>query len=340
MKKNLFIVASPLQFLNALEAKEYFQTTLNILLLIYDTNENELDAEQKMQLLNPKDWDEVIHYNLGNINKHYRFFEQIKLIKSLQKFSYQYIFSGEFGIFHQAIMANMHSNNIYLLDDGTATIFIYEQLRHKQYFIKLSFSKKLRLMRYKIANLDYKIEQNINFFTTFDIQELPNSKVIKHNFSYLKAHRLQLCKKTNDIYILGQNLIEDKWIKAENYIQYITKIIEYFNESKIIYIPHRSEKITEDYQTLFKYKNFTLQKSDGPIEMAFIYKNIYPTTIISFFSSALFNLDKIFSDTNIYAIKIDENNLLSHQQVVQKCYTFFHGTNVQLVNKDFTLLPK
>ncbi len=332
-KKNLFIVASPLQFINAIEAKNHFQTNNNILVLIYNKLENENDANQQLNLLVEKDWDQIIHYNLENIYKYTRVFYQVNLIKYFKKYNFSYIFSGEFGSMNQIILANLTTDQIYLLDDGTATIFTYQKLLDTNYFSKLSFYKKLKLLRYKFFNLEYNIKQNINFFTIYNIKSLNNIKVKKHDFNYLKSNIIKNVKSTKNIYFLGQNLAENSYMTEDSYLKYIKKTIKYFDHN-IIYIPHRSETITEKYNSLISEK-FIIQKSNAPIETTLINKKISPIIIISFFSSALFTLEKIFTNSKIYAIKLDKNDIESDKvDIVKNCYNFFNQTNIKLLNLD------
>lgn len=329
--KNLFIVATPLQFLNAIEAKETFKTAHNILILKYNTYNISTNANQMKELVNEEEWESIIHYHYNKIPKHKRFSFQVKLIKSLKKFSYDYIFSGEFGIKNQAFISNLKSKSIYLLDDGNATLLTYDKIKEKKYlYRKVPFSKKMRLLRYLLVNLKYKIEQDIHFFTTFDIKSTKNIKVIKHDFTHLKANKLQNCKKDNTIYILGQNLAEAEYIKKEIYLHYLEKISAKYNEN-IIYIPHRYEIVDSSYNHLIN-DSFTIKPSEGPIEASFINKGIYPKIIISFISSALFNLDKIFSDSKIYAIKIDSKDLIKNQEIMEKCYNAFENTGVEVIH--------
>lgn len=334
-KKNLFIVASPLQFLNAMEAMHYFKTSCNILILIYNSSLNETDYNQKLNLLDVNEWEEVIYYDLAQIAKKRRFFEQVKLIKKLKKDTYTYLFSGDFGTIQQALMANLDIENIYLLDDGTASLVTYEVLKDKHFIEQLTFSKKMKLMRYRLMNLKYKIEQDINFFTIYNLKPLPHMKVIQHDFRYLKKSRLRACKKSNNIYILGQNLVEVGWITEEKYLQYLEKIIEKLlkeHSGKIIYKPHRSEKITMSYYSLqSEYFLIDQDINKGPIETSLINENIYPSVIVSFFSSALFSLDKIFDDTLIYSVKIEERDLIKKEKnmaIINSCYAFLENTSV------------
>ncbi len=328
-KRNLFIVASPLQFLNAIEAKEAFQTKNNILILMYNTNLNATDAHQKNNLLNEAEWDEIIQYDLGSVHKKKRFFYQVNLIKSLLQFQYDYIFSGSFGTMHQVILANLRPQHIYLIDDGNETIFTYEQIKDNKYFSNLSFSRKLRVLRFFFVNLQWRINQDMNFFTSFNIQETNNIKVIKHNFSYLKANKLKKCKEDDSVYLLGQNLSEAGFMEKDIYLNYLKKIIKHFKK-KIIYIPHRTEEIDHRYNELIS-DSFIIKTSEGPIEAGFITKGIYPKIIVSFISSALFNLDTIFENSEIYAVKINSQDLITKQDVVQKCYDFFDNTRVSVI---------
>ncbi len=332
--KNLFIAASPLQLLNAIEAKETFKTKNNTLLLMYNSMENKKDVEQKKELLINKEWDTIIEYDQGVIKKNMRFIKQINLIKSLKKINYDYIFSGEDGTFNKIIFANLNCNNIYLMDDGTATIFTYERI--KKGISKVSFSKKIRLLRYLLSGLKYRIKKDINFFTIFNLKELPYIKIVKHDFQYLKSKKLKHLKKSNNVYIIGQDLAETGFMKEDVYIKYLTKIVKYYKDSTIIYIPHRIEKITEAYDTLINNK-FQIHYFDGPIESSLIHKQIYPKTVISFFSTALFNLDKIFPNSNIISVQIKPEDLIQNKrEIVQNCYDFFSNTSIKIYSiEDF-----
>ena len=332
MKKNLFIVASPVQLLNALEAKSKFKISNNTLVFIYNKPINFKEKTQQEELLHQKDWDEIIYYNKAIILKKNRFLEQVKLIKSLLKFEYDYIFSGEFGTIHHIMLANLRSNYMYLIDDGNATIFTYNKLKDSKYFSQIKLSRKIRLYRYILVGLNYKIKQNINFFTTFNIQPLKHIGVVQHSFEHLKSNKLQNIKLSNDIYLLGQNLAEVNFMNKNIYLQYLQKIKNNYL-GNIIYVPHRSELVDEDYDFL-KDTSFTIVKSKGPIEVTFLSDGIYPKTIISFISSSLFNLDKIFMNSEIHAIKIKDNDLLSNKEMIQDCYNFFENTGVQIIHLD------
>jgi hypothetical protein len=147
--------------------------------------------------------------------------------------------------------------------------------------------------------------------------------------------QLKKCNKSNDIYILGQNLSEIGFMTKEIYLNYLHKIIDKF-KGNIIYKPHRSEEISDAYNYLIS-ENFTIEKDifQGPIETSLINHHIYPTVIISFVSSALFSLDKIFDEATIYAVKIKENDLIKKEkniEIIKSCYNFFENTGVKYLD--------
>jgi len=333
------IIASPLQLLNAVEAINYFKTKNNILILMYNSRLNSIDHAQKLHLLNERDWNEIIFYDLGKITKKKRFFKQVKLIKKLKKVYYDYLFCGDFGTIQQALMANLNVKNIYLLDDGTATIVTYNRLKEKNFFQRFSFSQKMKLFRYILANLNYKFKQNVNFFTIFNLKSLPHMKVIQHNFSHLKSSIIKECKKSSNIYILGQNYVAVGRMTEEKYIEYLQKIIQRISKKyhgKIIYKPHRSEIVSNAYKSLVN-ENFFIDGdiSQGPIETSLIHNHIYPSVIVSFISSALFTLEKIFPDSKIYSIRIKQKDLLVDKATLKEIDDFYcslKSTSVILVD--------
>ena len=327
--KNLFIVASPLQFINCIEAKNKFNTKENILILMYNSVENELDKNQKLSLLNKSDWDEVIYYDQGKIPKKKRFFEQVKLIKKLKMFKYDYIFSGEDGIFNRVLFANLNHKELFLVDDGTATIFTYQK-ELDGYFNSLSFSSKLRYYRYLLLGLKFEKDLKINFFTVYNLNNTKNISVVQNSYEFLKQ-KINRFEIKDTIYFLGQAVVEASWITLEKYIDYIKRYKLANKDKKIVYIPHRSEKITKEYKAL-EDKDFIIQPSKGAIEILFIEKQIYPKKIVSFISSALFNLDKIFPKSKIESILIDYEELQPHpKKIFKECYEFFKDTNVKLI---------
>ncbi len=318
---NLFIVKSPLQLMNAIEAKEYFRSKNNILVLM---NANATNDKQMQTVLALSKWDKIITY--APSNKGSTLLEQVKLIRALKKESYHYLFTGDYGTFNQVLMANLTVDDYYLIDDGTKSIEIHKQLLNP---LKVSLSKKLKLLRYTLFGLKTSIQKPINFFTCYNLTQIKDEQIIPNNYDYLQSIFTPQEGQDEVIYLLGQN-IDNKWMKKGKYIEYLQKIKSHYSK-KIIYMPHRHEIISDELKELFD-ENFVLQYNDIPIEIYFLEKNIYPSHIISFTSSALFNLDKIYQKAQIDAIIIHEKDLIKMHDFVKSCYQFFHQLDIQLID--------
>ncbi len=330
MKKNIFIVRSPLQVINAIEAKEHFKLDNTLLVLMF--NPNDINTKQMKEAAQLSQWDETLIYEKSSEKS--SLLSQIKLIKRLAKEQYDFLFSGDFGTINQILIANLRAEHIYLIDDGTRTITVHDMLSKKK---KLSFSKRVKLLRYRLFGLKESIKQTINFFTCYGIKPIGDESIVQNEYRFVQTKYLSNAVHDSKIYLLGQNLTEVKCMDDATYISYIKKIIAYYKE-EIIYIPHRSEIISDDLKSLFN-ENFKLQENQGPIELVLLMQKVYPSRIVSFISSALFTLNKIYPETKIDAVWIHEEDLVSYRDVIKNCYTFFDNTTINIVDLNEKVNP-
>lgn len=326
---NLFIVRSPLQLMNAIEAKEHFSTKHNILLIIHDSTTSSASANStQMQLVSKlSTFDEEIDFYYPSKSKFSKLSSQAKLIKKLQQKNYEHIFTGDYGIINQLIISNLKTISTYLLDDGTMTMTTHANKLHPNH--KSSWEQKIKLLRYKIFGLSIKQNNPINLFTNYNISPHGSEQVITNNYNFFKKAYLEKALKDESLYLLGQPFTQARLMTDEVYINYLKKII-YHYKKKIIYIPHRAEIISDQLKALIS-NQFTIQKNEGPIEIVFLSRNIYPMHVVSFYSSALFNLEKIFETTTIDAIKIDSKDLLRYHDGIHLCYEGMKNTRINVI---------
>ena len=139
-KKNLFIINSPLQLLNSIEAIYKFELKNIIVVAIY--NRSIKNIEQIEAQLEKINCDEIVRFNPFKEGKLKGY---VKLIRYLKRYSYEYIFIGELEDFRfRAIVANLNKTNLFLLDEGSATVALYE-----------STIKKDRINRFKFKSIKF-----------------------------------------------------------------------------------------------------------------------------------------------------------------------------------------
>ena len=325
---NLFIVRSPLQFINALEAKEHFKTRSNILIIFY--NHGDKNSKQLKTMLNKDDWDKIFEFDERKVAKRTKFIHQVKLVKTLRSFQYDYIFSGDFGTINRLIIANSDYKKLYLVDDGVLTIRFHNTILNPNNKDYISISKKAKMLRYLLFGLHINIKGNINLFTCYNLTPHGN-EVIEHNdYHYLQNKYLNNLKQDTQLYLLGQNFVNVNLFDTATYIRYIKKIINHYKTS-IIYIPHRGETISDELKALCD-DNFHLESSQGPVELRFLTQEKYPKHIVSFNTSALFTLEKIFSRTKIDSVYIEQSDCTKVNNRLKESYALFDNTNVNVVH--------
>lgn len=300
--KNLFILKSPLQIINAFEAVAHFNLSNNIFVLIYtDSLANENQMREIINSTSTHDI-KVIHVKKEFKSK---FLKYVKLIKEFKKDKYNYIFLGEIGKFHKVLLANIKKEKVFLLDDGAGTVSFYNETIKTGKYNKYKFKE----IRFLIFGLKVKVKDKMNLFTYYDLEPVHGVEVIKNRLTNLKkSYQKENIQDSDVIYFIGQPLDDANIINVDIYKEILEKLIIMF-QKKIVYIPHRFESDNlKKAISLIDDKLFEINNINKPIEVYFIEQKIYPKHIISSFSTALTTLGMIYEEANINIIKIPEND--------------------------------
>lgn len=311
--KNLFIVGTPLQLLNAIEAVQQFKLENNILVVVHrslEANRVQMDTLKSLY-----DWEKILDIEYS---RHSSIFKYIDLVKHLKKYSYKYIFISKLEVVPKIVIPNVTKERVFLLDDGALTITIYEKQIKTNKINKYNFKE----LRFLFFGLKIKIKDKINLFTYFDLEPVNGISVIKNNLTFLKDSYLKNAEKNSDtIYFVGQPIYHIMGI--DNYVGNLEKLIKSSNK-KIVYIPHRGEK--KDFLLLLSsLKNplLTILEIGMPIELYFLQNGIYPSRVISYYSTALTTLDIIYDDCEINPIRIPES-LLKNNKILSEALDVFY----------------
>ena len=101
--------------------------------------------------------------------------------------------------------------------------------------------------------------------------------------------------------MLGTRAAEYDLITKKFYYEKIVKFCELHSPNKIIFIPHREDKIAEEFNLP---DNITVHKINRPIEAELIFMDNFPKIISGFYSAALLNLSIILDGTGVELINI------------------------------------
>ena len=289
---NLFIVYSPLQVINSIEAIHHFNLKNNILLINYKPRQDKNNTQMN-DLVKYHDWDAVIKVGTGG--RRSKFLTYVKLIKKLKKQSYNYVFVAGFTSAIYTILANLKKNRLFIIDDGVGTIAAYNNNFAPNKPMKL----RLKHMRFWLFGIRTKFKDRIDLFTYFNLKSLPHVSVERNDLSWFRGKYTSNSITDDSIYFLGLPHEDD-----EDHEKYAKKLDIFFQDQhhKVIYVPHRYEKIRKSLQTVFDRNTVEVRQLGMPVEMYFLTNNIMPKTVAGVGSSAFFTLAFLYPDTKYQSI--------------------------------------
>lgn len=281
---NIFLIQSPLQLLNAMEAKHHFCLPSEDCILIIVGNQDSYSTRLINSATEPSDWSSIIRVSDKGIGSFYS--RKIQLNKIATELTgARRVFIGDYLPDHLRHFANtIPTEEIYVLDDGNVTLHLFNILADGG--LKFGLKNLLKKIVFGINN------QNIphaKFFTIYS-SSTHSEQIVPNNYSYLKSKFLNSAE-SDTIYFLGAPISERNIIKEEYYFQYLDKIFEYFTNETLSYIPHRNESEIK-LRTIENRYNIQITQPNKCIELSLC--EIKPKLISSFYSSALDTIDNIF----------------------------------------------
>lgn len=332
---NLYIISSPFQLACAIESSLQLDTNCIFWIFLGKTKKvNNLMISLCESYISKN----KVHY-LDYRKPVILLISKIKQLKILnQSYDFDKIFIGNLAEFSEKLIAiNINHKELWSLDDGAKTLVLNkthckETFKIKPINQKMSISNIVKNIIITVYSLrKYRIEK-VNWFTIFDFVPNNNGKIVTHQLSYLKRKmnyiEVENSSNKEHIYFIGTNLINTGVIEnADNYFQQLKTIIENYSKNIVIYVPHRLES-KKDLLTISTL-GFKIKEFDNIIEIAFLKNKIYPHTIISFYSTALYSLSKLFPKTRVEFIELNPQfiapKFLENIEIVQKEYKSIFG---------------
>jgi Alpha-2,8-polysialyltransferase (POLYST) len=147
----------------------------------------------------------------------------------------------------------------------------------------------------------------------------------------LRASSTSLAR-SQDAVFLGQPLVQDSFMTAESYMDYLGRVKKHVAPRRLVYVPHPRERkgSIERVQAQLGVEVLALEV---PVEYHFATES-RPACVVSFFCSALESCTRILGDAlSAKAVYIEPGDLLRQQDEIEKIYQYFrnrrsHGLEV------------
>jgi len=310
----VFILLTPLSYLNASELKHHLglsrEESIICFLTEHSESFNHLDS-----IIDPSKWGDI-HYLYGRkgrsmrgskLNEYFHtFFNFIRILR----------FSGRIKKADRIVVGNILNpwmrylisrspcDEVYVLDDGTATIPILTQNKDIRDHFRtpdMIRGRKNLLLRYMQKSPVQ--NERLYFFTLFDRWNKDQTLRIIPNHLALFRKSVPSVSKSTEVMFIGSPLVEFNLIPKMLFLRIMDHIRTAVKDRPIRYIQHRTERISDEL-------GMDQVLPDKPLEYFFLEMESMPAVILSFFSTAGMNLRHIYGDLlTIINLKIDESSL-------------------------------
>lgn len=324
---NIFFVESPLQYLSAVEAQECFRLAPETCLLIINEGVSKHNLEQILNIVKPERW-KAKHILSGPANrvtdlkKMAKLWPFVKAQGRIDRF-----FMGEYRSKLMRFAAHASQcDDIYLLDDGNASLLAYHYLKDRVFEQKATGFIRRHLDAIN-ALIGVKDILRLTFFTAYKLEPFDFVSVKVNTYAHL-ASSLDSLEVSGEVYFLGQPFLEKNELDASYYYEYLALIKKHFQGKPVIYISHRREG-KEKLQFIQDSLGFEIRQFNAPIELVFCRENQIPSVLASFFSSALTSCHSMFgSKLKITAFYIDPQHINSHYFPIRNFSDKRHVSNI------------
>lgn len=345
---DLFVIDTPLQLLNAIEARHHFGIGPSPLLIL---KWNFWPKTAFERLLNELEWKGITWFEMDaikpafrhslldaktvdRINEYVWTWQQYLRRRNLEKTIRQFgpvdrlIAGSLINLGYMCHVVNyVPSNEIIAVDDGTFTLdvakFRSEKIEDNNQAPSSGYIKSIKkLIRERYVEWYTQQPRSIRFFTAYDVSFGPEDNVATNKYDWLKS-RITKGNENGQIYFLGQPLIEDGYLDEATYFGYLEKIYLYFGGKSIFYLPHKRES-ARTVSIVENRLRLPIKRFNEPIEIALALGKTLPSTLASFHCSALESCAKIFGDTfKTAAFYLPPETLLCGHESVEGVYSYF-----------------
>lgn len=343
----LVVVRTPLQLLNAIEAKAHFNLSNCVLVILIS---RQIDMKYFSSVVSESDWEQILYYDpsrrwlwpvsnsrksLGKLNgflsqwktrlRFDGFFERFRNVKNLVL--------GCYGQVHFVHIANiLPTASCIIVDDGTDSLQIARERLSKARIME-NASKEATGMAWRVKQIVTKhvhwmTQQRtaLTFFSSYTLELPRQDRVVKNSFAVARKKAGSQRLGARCIF-LGQPLVEDRYLERGEFESLLFAIKIQLSPETMVYVPHPREVKPLLQGSLVKL-GIDMQPLDTSIEYFLIASDTLPKVVASFFSSALDNCRAIWGGRmRLVAFRIPENSLIQQQEQLDEIYGYFEKTS-------------
>jgi hypothetical protein len=212
-----------------------------------------------------------------------------------------------------------------LLDDGTATLTIAEsRLQGFDQGRPLSSLKQLKccLKRMLLGMRSQELEA-LTFFSVYHFRTRLSDRLVANNYGCLQQ-KMANGAGAGEVYFLGSPLIEADILGKAEHLAHLAAVRDHFAGDRLVYIAHRRES-RGWLQQVEGELGIEVRHFEFPIEYQIAMVGPKPRVLASFLSSALGNCQLIFGQNlKISAFRLEPGSYRK-KEAVDRVYAWYQG---------------
>jgi hypothetical protein len=318
--QSIFLARTPLQLLICNEAQQQFGIGPNQSALVLFTDFIPSLSQVNNNLI-ASQWFKVHRVFFAGTKKNGPMVLLLKALGLLRLFCltvrYKHIdtlFIGHIDdVWMRFFVKRVKAKNTVLLEDGIATLAIaarrygsnendpfplHQNKPGKGFFRNNIFEERL------LGNQNVTLS-SLTFFTAYkSIEVNAHDRIVENRFLCLKEKAVRKQVPVNEVWFIGQPLVERGIISKKEIIALLTKVKNRWGSTnEYFYVIHRSER-SPQYLNEVGYKTISF---DNPIEVVLTQQHGLPRVIGSVNSSALINLLKLQNETKLFYCQLSQS---------------------------------
>lgn len=284
MATNLFVIRTPLQLFNAIEARDRLHSDeQNHLLLYY---RKRVDKDQMLSLLD-NHWHSVQFLKFRGLRQLFYPLCANWLTRKLPSIDTFYM--GLISNVPLHLANHLRPQRLRLLDDGNETLLQARQVEQWriQPQTRPESGLKHRLLGRKLSRACL---QTLQYFTLYHPDNVPAERLI-HNDYRSFSHRQARQPKTEEICFIGSNLVP-QYLTEANFLALISAVRDHYGNRPIQYCAHRYE--SDALLAAVEARGMKVRRNSTILEAAFIQQGSVPGTVATFRSTAIDTLYQLY----------------------------------------------
>jgi hypothetical protein len=330
---NLYFVQSPLQVINAFEAKrslssEHPTRDLAVQFNTAGAYNNRLVANTLLHL----GWEDVVcvPHTRNPWQKLRAWLRLLRAIRGLGPVRRAYIGAYDSGMMVAAANSCRHAD-VWIVDDGTASLLFpayrYEGVRCRH---------QTAGVRLPLIGFDSRLPARVDVFSIYDLGLRPPDTLHKNRMSVLRKGIS--FDDEGPVFLVGSMIPEHGICGFEEYGFWLQRIREHFGSRPIHYFAHRRETM-ERKSAVTTRLGITVQAPELPFELALSSANQKPCAVASFYTTVFDTL--VAADAvpagRMFAFHIPPELILEPTERIMatKCYDTYACSGIVTVVKDW-----